>query len=291
MPNPEYPKRPNFFAHQFVRLLLKACVANEIGSDGFALLVAIVHTEDARGYRGPVSFWNGQLYPLIGCNSDSAFRRLRDRVVSAGWLHYQPGTKIAAPTYWVIIPSIHADWDDKPTDDSPDDRRILDGFLPKNDQESVKNPAAIRRRSGGETNGIPPIPIPIPNTDSGFAERSNKRPRDLLFDAIAEITASDPTIRSQASQVAKTAAALRKANPPYTPEEVRRFGEIASKVCSWIDGRRPTIGEVEKYIARVRDTSSFTQGTVKTKPARFTRPSVVDQILDDLDEVEGRKNE
>ncbi len=56
-----YPKRPKFFANQFIRLLTKKCVANELGPQAFTLLTVIAMTEDARGYTDPVTFYNGQL--------------------------------------------------------------------------------------------------------------------------------------------------------------------------------------------------------------------------------------
>lgn len=114
---PEYPARPRFFAHRFVRLMTKACLATHCGSDVFCLLAVIAHQEDARGYRGPVRFFNGQLAPLVGCGSDDALARVRAKAVAAGWLVYQPGGKGRAGEYWVAIPDDLTDWDDGPTDE------------------------------------------------------------------------------------------------------------------------------------------------------------------------------
>ena len=50
-----YPKRDSHFAHRFVRLLLKMCIAQQIGVDAVMLLTAIAHTEDAKRYRAPVT--------------------------------------------------------------------------------------------------------------------------------------------------------------------------------------------------------------------------------------------
>jgi len=79
------------------------------------------------------------------------------------------------------------------------------------------------------------------------------RPRDPRFDALAEVTGSDPVVNG--SHIGKVAALLAAAEPPYAPEEVREFGRRFWEFCSWAkeDQRlRPTLGEVEKYIGQVR---------------------------------------
>ncbi len=116
-----YPKRPSHFAHKFTRLLLKACVANELGAEAALLLIAVAHTEDAKGYRGPVTFHNGQFLPLIGVGSEAAFKRLRSKCEDAGWLVHQDGSRSKTPAYWVTIPAEYCGWDDGPTDETPTD--------------------------------------------------------------------------------------------------------------------------------------------------------------------------
>ena len=73
-----------------------------------------------------------------------------------------------------------------------------------------------------------------------------------LFDAVAEITASDPT--TAAGYIAKVAAALNAATPPYTPEDVREFGRRAKEICTWLRDppRPPTLSDVEKHIGKLR---------------------------------------
>lgn len=140
-----YPKRTSHFANRFTRLLVKACVANEIGPDAVLLLIAVVHTEDAKGYRGPVTFWNGQLYPLVGCGSESSLKRVRTKCVNAGWLVYVPGAKGKAAAYWVTIPPGFGGWDDNPSDESPEEYRACHGAIESTgDLESVQNADGIR---------------------------------------------------------------------------------------------------------------------------------------------------
>lgn len=80
-----------------------------------------------------------------------------------------------------------------------------------------------------------------------------ERPRNELFDAVAEVTGSDPSVTG--SHVAKISNALAKAKPPYTPLEVRLFAKRFHDLCPWAkEGGRtiPTLGEIEKHIGKVR---------------------------------------
>lgn len=88
-----------------------------------------------------------------------------------------------------------------------------------------------------------------PASKNGPSPPKDKKPRerDLLFDAIAEITCSDP--KSSGSHVGKVAAALRKAEPPYTPDEVRALPAALQRGGLNVP---VTLGVVEKYIGWVR---------------------------------------
>jgi hypothetical protein len=82
---------------------------------------------------------------------------------------------------------------------------------------------------------------------------AKSREPDPLFDAIAAVTGAD--VRASAPHVAKVRHALARADPPYTPDEVRRFGspDFLARHLTWAKDRgRPTLGEVEKYIGLVR---------------------------------------
>ncbi len=114
---PTYPKRPAFFANKAIRAAIKTCVANEHGQDVFCLLCVVAHTEDAAHYRRPVTFYSGQLMPLIGILSESTFKRVRQRAVDSGWLVYIPGAKRKPASYFVTIPERAQGLDDLPTDE------------------------------------------------------------------------------------------------------------------------------------------------------------------------------
>lgn len=77
------------------------------------------------------------------------------------------------------------------------------------------------------------------------------RPRDPLFDAIAEVCQVDITIRANAQSVGTVRAALISASPPYTAEEV----------CAW--GARqawrhtpPTVWQLRGEIGAIRGNGS-----------------------------------
>ena len=137
-----YPKRHSHFAHKFVRMMFKQCLANEIGQDAVVLLAFIAHTEDAARYLRPVTFFNEQLAVMSGFKTVKSMDRARTKAIKAGWLHYVPGTKSVAGKYWVLIPDHYVDVDDLPSDEGEND-----DFLVKNDQESGRNPGGIREEN------------------------------------------------------------------------------------------------------------------------------------------------
>lgn len=108
-------------------------------------------------------------------------------------------------------------------------------------------------------------------------ERKPKPPRkprepDPLFDAVAEVTGSDPTVAG--GHVAKLRHLLAAAIPPYTPKDVWEFAARFGEFCPWgpEKGRlRPTLGELEKNIGGIRASPPpATASIVAPKPAQMT---------------------
>ena len=121
MPNPssEYPQGRKFFAHRYIRLLTKTCAAQEIGHIAFCLCVTVAHQEDAKRYKGAVTYYNGQLLPLVGVDRWETLDHARARAMDAGWLHYEPGGTRRPGLYWVTIPDGLDDIPDTPCDETP----------------------------------------------------------------------------------------------------------------------------------------------------------------------------
>lgn len=112
-----YPKRDSHFAHRYVRLLYKICAAQYIGVDAVALLVCIAHQEDAKRYKGAVTYFNGQLAPMLGFAKWERLSKARDIAIQGGFLHYENHGKRSPGIYWVTIPDEHLEVSDAPTDE------------------------------------------------------------------------------------------------------------------------------------------------------------------------------
>ena len=82
-----------------------------------------------------------------------------------------------------------------------------------------------------------------------------EKPRDELFDAIAELSGLDPKTGKNGSHIGSATASLRKASPPYTAADVQDFGRRFHELCPYAarnGSKRPTVGEIEKNIGLLR---------------------------------------
>lgn len=179
-----YPKRPSHFAHKFVRLIMRQCVANELGPDVAFLLVTIAHTEDAKRYASAVTWFNEQLMAVVGARGVKALIKTRQRAVDAGWLHYAPGAKGKPGKYWVTIPNGLESIRDEACDHNEEE------FSPvsyvQNDTESAgKVTQKVQgkchdkcRESGTESanhSSLVPFPSPKPNNPAPAERGSGQR--------------------------------------------------------------------------------------------------------------------
>lgn len=138
----QYPPRGSHFAHRFVRLLTKVCIAQEIGPDGCWLLTVIAHTEDAKHYSGPVTFYNEQLMPLCGFGSVDRLIRARATAVASGWLHYETGGKRKPGVYWTLVPPQLDDVPANATDESGSVSTRETRENPRIDRECIREQSA-----------------------------------------------------------------------------------------------------------------------------------------------------
>ena len=157
-------KKPGegIFALRFTRVLTKRALAQETGPLAVLMLIIIVHQEDACHYRRGVTFYDAQFMFLLGINSKKTMTSIRRRLVESGWLHYEPGHRGKASTYWVLVPAEARGLDDKPTDESHDDCGSL---KEPNEGDSVPQSEQKGNRKGfdREPKGGLFIPIPIPD--------------------------------------------------------------------------------------------------------------------------------
>jgi hypothetical protein len=83
-------------------------------------------------------------------------------------------------------------------------------------------------------------------------ENPKSRKQDPLWDAIVAVTGADQTMKKTASRIGAVKKTLLSATPPYTADEVLSLPAVAAKQMTWAAGRSLTLGEIEKYIDKVR---------------------------------------
>ena len=130
------------------------------------------------------------------------------------------------------------------------------------------------KKSNGVSNGVttpvsntPPVPVPVPVLNKKISAEKAPRPRDPLFDAIAKVCNVDPA--TAGSSIAKVEAALKKSEPPYTPEEVNAFGV---KWWEWKERTDPpTIWKLKEQIGTVRQNGNGKHAEAPAAPRKIYR--------------------
>lgn len=200
----EYPKRGSYFAYKVIRMMGKMCAAQIMGPEACWLVTIIANLEDVKRYTEPVTFFNEQLMPISGFNSKNSFARARKKAIGAGWLHYTPGGKGVAGSYWALIPDRFKDIPDTPFDEGfPVQNSTTNNTVPP----QVSGAGSHQERDGKRTdNGTAngphsyPIPNPIPSPqEEGPAPATagcpaSKQPPPALLALIAAWNALGPSI-------------------------------------------------------------------------------------------------
>lgn len=121
----------------------------------------------------------------------------------------------------------------------------------------VSNRHAEKREERIESeNHLAGDPASSPDPAPPVAPKARKpRARDELFDAIVAVTGADASVNG--SFIGRLRKILAAAEPPYQPAEVLRMSErdFQSRELPWKRGEKLTLGELEKYIGRVRNPS------------------------------------
>jgi hypothetical protein len=165
----EYPSRPPYFAHRYLRLLAKSASAQDLGPSVCWLLAVIAIQEDAKRYTEPAKYYLDQLTPICGFQSKQTLTTAITKACAGGWLHYAAGGKGRPGRFMVTIPAQFLELEDSPCDESDD------VCIPKIGTQNKDAFQKLERNRNGsltqpERKGIASIPIPIPTP-------SKKRPQ------------------------------------------------------------------------------------------------------------------
>ncbi len=181
-----------------------------------------------------------------------------DAMREVGWLVASDG-KMAFPNF------------ERHNGETAKQRALAAKRMARGRAKNVAQPAQQKRNQRREEKskgGVPPLtplagenakhsePLGTPSDGKNSDQASDKtdtpplpakvRKRDELFDAVAEVTASDLIVsRSHVGRICKL---LREASPPYSPDEVRRWAQRTRE--QW--QIQPTLGMIEKYIGKIR---------------------------------------
>ena len=213
-----YPKRSAFFAHNYTRIITKTCAAQEIGAEAALLCVVIAHLEDAKRYTGPVTFFNEQLYPLLGIRTWDRLKRTREAAIEAGWLYYEePARGSRKPgVYWATIPD-HLDG-------------IGGEFLDEQGWESDQYKAGFK--AGQESKLIPQNNGSFPDqpTDHSLIKTGSKPDQPLeLSNPIPNPTPIPFSFESATPDQSPDLAAFQ-ANPPrFEAEFIARWNSLEKR--------------------------------------------------------------
>ena len=99
-----YPVRDADFVVEYLRTLNRFCVAEEIGTDAFAILMIVVDAESRRRFQSPPRFHLCHLSDRLGLSRSTVSKAVR-RAVESGWLHRVdvPGSRFLK-AFWAGVP-------------------------------------------------------------------------------------------------------------------------------------------------------------------------------------------
>jgi hypothetical protein len=126
---------------------------------------------------------------------------------------------------------------------SPDSGLLIPDYCSLN-----KDSAASQPPPSAEPSMVPEEVVKRQNAKTTRKPPKEREP-DSLFHLLAEMTASDP--HTTAPHIAKVCKALRSADPPYTPEEIKRLPATIALNHPQITCRL-TLGMVSKYAGLLR---------------------------------------
>ncbi len=116
-------------------------------------------------------------------------------------------------------------------------------------------------------------PPEIPKGKSG-KPKAEKLPReqDVLFNAIAKICCVDPA--TAGASIGNVKAALLKAKPPYSADEVLAYGELRAADPFWRDKGPPTLWQLKERIGIVRNGNGKESDATHKPDRQYTQADI-----------------
>jgi len=281
----EYPKRQSHFAHKAIRLLGKTCAAQEIGPEACWLVTVIAHTEDAKRYRGPVTFYNEQLMPIAGFGGRARLVRARQKAMEAGWLHYEEGGKRRPGRYWILIPPNVADLPDGPIDESTEGSSCSDSEQQTEGDDTSRSKTERQpdaNRNGNRTANAPLSslsPDPSPNPEKRVSARADSPPdREAEFIELWNKTPGGCRIRGdKLSGNRKSHFQTRLRDPGWFPSFLEALDKFPLKCTVGVeDPWRPDADFIlrpDSVTKIVEGKYDWTKNNGNAKPSRTELPT------------------
>lgn len=267
-----YPKRPAFYSHKFVRVLMKSCAAMEIGPEACLLLCYIAHTEDAAKYTQPVRFWNEQLLSVMAFNHTKQLVRAREKAISSGWLVYWRDNDRAVGKYYVQIPARFASLTDSAMEDDGDlsvtPGPTSNGFSDTGSREPsisvTPGPRNVPQTSQECPRNVPPS-IPEPGPGPVPKEEDSSEPSKATASEPPVLTF--PTVGTGAKEWHLVQSKIAEWQAAYPSLDVMACCRAALQWCRDNPGRRKTPNGMTRFLNQWLSREQNTQPPPRSRTA------------------------
>lgn len=177
----KYPKREQFLAHKVIRKMTLSNAPSEMGALAFGLVCVVAMQQDAKRYKKPANYRNGQLMEIFGLSSASGLDKARKKAIAAGWLNYEPAIR-SSGQYWATIPDDLKSLPDVVSDDDAGEHDTDPSYhhSDRNGEGSEKDEG--RLREGSASPYIPnPNPTPEPKEKGASVSPSDSQKSKKKF--------------------------------------------------------------------------------------------------------------
>jgi len=246
------------------------------------MLTVIAMQEDAKKYKGAVTYWNEQLMPLCGFGGRTRLVLARDKSIASGWLHYEAGARSKPGKYWTTIPVQYEDLPDGAMDESS--CTFYRTEMGQNeDVIPSQNGTQTRTESGRNTCAIqdgipaPSLPIPIPNPDPKyihvcFGEWYEVYPRKVAKDdAEKKFAKALSAIATKRRLTLPEAAAWLIERTMQFAESDKAKGEFCPHPATWLNQGRYN-DDPKEWVKRGSRNGKLSYGDGQVNPNEPRKP-------------------